>query len=119
MPSEAEPKTPKPTHGCKTGLNLGRRPGKTAHQGPSRGSRRDVLARPTQGRIAPAKGNAELPERPRYEGDPREARPASLHRLVIQVPEQRQGRGPKAPEGLERHQHEGQGGGHLPIRAPD
>jgi hypothetical protein len=33
--------------------------------------------------------------------------------LVGQVPEQRQGRGPKAPEGLDRHRHEGQGGGHL------
>jgi hypothetical protein len=39
-----------------------------------------------------------------------------LHGLVGQVPEQRQGRGPKAPEGLNRHRHEGQGGGQLPIR---
>jgi hypothetical protein len=29
------------------------------------------------------------------------ARPASLHGLVGQVPEQRQGRGPKAPEELD------------------
>jgi hypothetical protein len=35
------------------------------------------------------------------EGNWREARPASVHRLVSQVPEQCQGRGPKAPEGLE------------------
>jgi hypothetical protein len=41
-----------------------------------------------------------------------------LHSLVGQVPEQRQGRDPKAPEGLDRHRHEGQGGGHPPIRAP-
>jgi hypothetical protein len=47
----------------------------------------------------------------------REARPACLHRLVSQVAEQRQGRDPKAPEGLDRHWHEGQEGGHLPIRA--
>jgi hypothetical protein len=45
-------------------------------------------------------------------------RPASLHRLVSQVPEQCQGRGPKAPDGLDQHRREGQGGGHLPIRAP-
>jgi hypothetical protein len=44
--------------------------------------------------------------------------PASLHSLVSQVPEQRQGRGLKAPEGLDRHRHEGQGGGHLTIRMP-
>jgi hypothetical protein len=56
-----------------------------------------------------AKGNAKLPKRPRDEGGPREARPASLHGLVGQGPEQRQGWGPKAPEGLDRHQHEGQG----------
>jgi hypothetical protein len=29
-----------------------------------------------------------------------------------------QGRSPKAPEGLDRHRHEGQGGGYLPIRTP-
>jgi hypothetical protein len=42
--------------------------------------------------------------------------PTSLHWLVSQVPDQRQG--PKAPKGLDRHRHEGQGGGHLPMRAP-
>jgi hypothetical protein len=89
--------------------------GKTAPRGPASGSRCDVLARLTQGRVAPAKGNAKLPERPRDESVPREARPASLHRLVSQVAEQRQG--PKASEGLDRHWHEGQGGGHLRIRA--
>jgi hypothetical protein len=59
-----------------------------------------------------------LPERPRDESGPREARTTCLHRLVSQVAEQRQGRGPKAPNGLDRHRHEGQGGGYLPIRAP-
>jgi hypothetical protein len=44
-------------------------------------------------------------------------RPASLHRPFSQVTEQRQGRGRKAPEGLDRHRHEGQGGGHLLIHA--
>jgi hypothetical protein len=44
--------------------------------------RRDVRARPTEGRVAPAKGNAKLPKRPRDEGGPREARPASLHGLL-------------------------------------
>jgi hypothetical protein len=68
--------------------------------------------------VAPAQGNAKLPERPRDESGLREARPARLHCLVGQVPEQRQGRGPKAPEGLNRDRHEGQGGGHLPIRTP-
>jgi hypothetical protein len=97
---------------------LGRGPGGTAHRGPASGTRRDARARPTQGRVAPAKGNAKLLERPRDEGGPREARPASLLRLVGQVPEQRQGRGPKAPEGLDRHRREGQSGGHLPIRTP-
>jgi hypothetical protein len=43
---------------------------------------------------------------------------ASLHSLVSQAPVQRQGWGPKAPEGLDRHEHEGQGGGYLPMRAP-
>jgi hypothetical protein len=69
------------------------------HRGPASGTRRNVRARLTQGRVAPAKGNAKLPKRPRDEGGPREARPASLQSLVNQVPEQRQGRGPKAPEG--------------------
>jgi hypothetical protein len=45
----------------------------------------------------------QLPERSRDEGGPREARSASWHRLGSQVPEQRQGWGPKAPEGLDRH----------------
>jgi hypothetical protein len=72
-----------------------RGPGETAHRGPASGTRRDVRARPTQGRVAPAKGNAKHPERPRDEGGPTEARPASLHRLVGQVPGQRQGRRPK------------------------
>jgi hypothetical protein len=96
--SEAETKIPNPHTGLKAGLNnLSRRPGKAAHRGPASGLRRDVRARPTQ-------GNAKLPERPRDEGGPREARPASLHGLV---PEQRQGWGPKGPEGLDRHRHEG------------
>jgi hypothetical protein len=65
------------------------------------------------GAIAQTPHTARLaPKRPRDEGGPREAGPASLHGLVGQVPEQRQGRGPKAPEGLDRHRHEGQGGGH-------
>jgi hypothetical protein len=42
--------------------------------------RRNVRARPTQGRVAPAKGNAKLMERPLVESGPREARPARLHR---------------------------------------
>jgi hypothetical protein len=100
MQSEAEPDTPNPDTGRETGLNnLSRGLGETAHRSPASGTRRDVRARPTQGRVAPAKGNAKLPERPRDEGGPREARPASLHGLVGQVPEQRQGRGSKAPEG--------------------
>jgi hypothetical protein len=57
-----------------------------------------------------AKGIAELPERPQDESGPGEARPASLHRLGSQAAKQRQGRGSKAPEGLDRHWHEGQGG---------
>jgi hypothetical protein len=43
------------------------------------------------------------PKCPQDEGGPRDARPASLHGLIGQVPEQRQGWGPKAPEGLNRH----------------
>jgi hypothetical protein len=101
--SEAVPNTPNPHTGRETGLdNLSRGLGKTAHRGPASGTRRDVRARPTQGRVAPAKGNSKLPERPRDEGGPREARPASLHCLVGQVPEQRQGRGPKAPKEIDR-----------------
>jgi hypothetical protein len=116
MQSEAEPETPNPHTGQETGLNnLSRGLGETAHRSPAGGTRRDVRARLTQGRVAPEKGNAKLPKRPRDEGGPREARPTSLHGLVGQVPEQRQGRGPKGPEGLDRHRHEGQGGGHLPI----
>jgi hypothetical protein len=94
-------KDAKPTHGAQN------RPKSTsvegwaepAHRSSASGTRCDVRARPTKGRVAPAKGNAKLPERPRDEGGPREARPASLRGLVGQVPEQRQGRGPKAPEG--------------------
>jgi hypothetical protein len=89
----------------------------TAHWSPASGTRRDVRARPTQGRVAPAKGTAKLPERPRDEGGPREARPASLHGLVAKSPSSVRA-GLKAPEGLDWHRHEGQGGGHLPIRTP-
>jgi hypothetical protein len=59
---------------------------------------------PDQHRDASPRQRAKLLERPRDEGGPREA---SLHGLVGQVPEQRQGRGPKAPERVDRHQHEG------------
>jgi hypothetical protein len=90
----------------------------TAHRGLASGTRRNVRARPTQGRVAPAEGNAELAGRPQDEGGLREAGPAGLHSLVGQVPKQRQGRDPKGPEGLNRHRHEGRSGGHLPIRAP-
>jgi hypothetical protein len=64
--SKAEPNTPNTHTGRETGLNnLSRGPGETAHWGPASGTRRDVRARPTQGRVAPVKGNAALPERPR------------------------------------------------------
>jgi hypothetical protein len=111
--------TPNPQTGRKAGLNhLNQGLGKAAHQGLASGSRRDVRPRPTQGRGPPAQGNAKLPERPRDESGPRETRPACLNSAVSQVAVQCQGRGPKAPKRLDRHQHEGQGGGHLPIRAP-
>jgi hypothetical protein len=60
-------RNPKPTHaGRETGLNnLSQGLGETAHRSPAGGTRRDVRARPTQGRVAPAKGNAKLPKRPR------------------------------------------------------
>jgi hypothetical protein len=117
--SQAEPKTPNPHTGPRVGLNhLSRGRRKTANRGPARGSCRDVRARPTQARVDPAKGKAELPEHPRDVGGLREARPVSLNRLASQVPENRQGEGPKTPEGADRHGHKGQGGGHLPIRAP-
>jgi hypothetical protein len=61
---------------------------------------------------------AKLPERLRVDSGTREARLARLHRLVSQVAEQCQARDPKAPEGLDQHWYEGQGGGHLPIRKP-
>jgi hypothetical protein len=78
--SDVEPNTPNPHTGRETGLNnLSRGPGKTARRGSASSMRRDVRARPTQGRVAPAKGNVQLPERPQDEGGPREARPASLH----------------------------------------
>jgi hypothetical protein len=52
MQSEAEPDTPNPHTERETGLNnLSRGPGDTAHRGPSSGTRRDVRARPTQGRV--------------------------------------------------------------------
>jgi hypothetical protein len=99
--------------------NLSRMLGKAALRGPASGPRSDVRPRPTQGRVAPAQGNAKLPERLRDESGPTETRPACLTCLVNpRVPEQRQGRGLKVPEGLDRHWHEGQGGKHLPIRTP-
>jgi hypothetical protein len=67
--------------------------GKTAHRGPASGSHR---ARPTQERVAPCRSSAKLPELPRDESGPREAKPASLHRLVSQVAEQR--RAPRRPK---------------------
>jgi hypothetical protein len=80
--SEAEPETPNPHTGQETGLNnLSRGLGEPAYRSPAGGTRRDVRARPTQGRVATAKGNAKLPKRPRDEGGPREARPTSLHGL--------------------------------------
>jgi hypothetical protein len=79
MRSRTKTQNPKPNHGRKRSLSRG--PGKTAHRGPARGLRRDACARLTQGRVALAMGNAELPEYPRDEGGPREARPASLHPL--------------------------------------
>jgi hypothetical protein len=49
--SEAEPETPNPHTGRETGLNnLSRGLGETAHRSPAGGTRRDVRARPTQGR---------------------------------------------------------------------
>jgi hypothetical protein len=64
--SEAEPETPNPHTGQETGLNnLSRGLGETAHRSLAGGTRRDVRARPTQGRVATAKGNAKLPKRPR------------------------------------------------------
>jgi hypothetical protein len=81
--SEAESKTPNPRTGRKTGINhLSRGPGKSAHRGPASGSRRDIRARPTQGRTVLAQGKAKLPGRPRDESSPREAWPASLHRRL-------------------------------------
>jgi hypothetical protein len=69
--SQAEPHTPNQHSGRETGLdNLSRRPSETTHPGPASGTRRDARARPTQGRVAPAKGNAKLLERPRDEGSP-------------------------------------------------
>jgi hypothetical protein len=119
MQGEANPRTPNPHTGRKAGLNHPSRGlGKAAYQGPASGLRRDVRPRRTQGRVAPAQGNAKLPGRPRDESGLREARPACLNGLVSQVAEQRQGRGPKAPEGPNRHQQEVQGGRHLPIHAP-
>jgi hypothetical protein len=60
--SEAEPETPNPHTGRETGLNnLSRGLSEPAHRSPAGGTRRDVRARPTQGRVAPAKGNAKLP----------------------------------------------------------
>jgi hypothetical protein len=65
MLSGAAPDTPNTHTGRETGLNnLSRGPGETAHRGPASDTRRDVRARPTKGRVAPAKGNAKLPERP-------------------------------------------------------
>jgi hypothetical protein len=84
--------------GRKAGLNhLSRGTSKAAHQAPASGANRGIRARPSQGRAAPAQGNAKLPESPRDESGPKEARPTCLHRLVSQVAEQRQG--PKASEG--------------------
>jgi hypothetical protein len=112
-------KHPKPKRGARDRPEQFQlRAGRDRASGPASGTRRDVRARPTQGRVAPAKGNAKLPERPRDEGGPREARPASLHCPVGQVPELRQGWGLEAPEGLDRNRHAGQGGGHQPIRTP-
>jgi hypothetical protein len=55
-------RTPNPRTGQETGLNnLSRGLGETAHRSPAGGTRRDVRAGPTQGRVAPAKGNAKLP----------------------------------------------------------
>jgi hypothetical protein len=73
--SEAEPNTSNLQTGRETGPdNLSRGPGKTTHRGPASGTRRDVRVRLTQGRIAPAKGNAKLAERSQDRGGQRGAR---------------------------------------------
>jgi hypothetical protein len=91
----------------------------TAQRGPASSVRRDVV--PDQHTDALPRNRAMLssqsaPEMIAAQESP--GPPACLHRLVSQVAEQRQGQGPKVPKGLDRHWHEGQGGGHLPIRAP-
>jgi hypothetical protein len=48
-----------------------------------------TVARAEHDRATSRKGNTKLSERPRDEDGPRVARPASLHRLVSHVPEQR------------------------------
>jgi hypothetical protein len=62
----SRPKHPKPTHGARDRPKQGQpRAGRDRASGSGSGTRRDACARPTQGRVATAKGNAELPERPR------------------------------------------------------
>jgi hypothetical protein len=69
--SKAELETPNPHTGRETGLNnLSRGSGESANRSPASGTRRDVRARPAQGRVAPGKGNAKFLKRPRDEGGP-------------------------------------------------
>jgi hypothetical protein len=95
--------------GRETGLNnLSRGPGETVRPSLAGGTRRDVRARPTQGRVAPAKGNAKLPKRPRDEGGPREARPASLHgrnNMVLQRETEEKARQPETKLGAIAQTH--------------
>jgi hypothetical protein len=62
MQSAADPKTLNPQTGLKTCLNQTIRP--RAGQDRVSGSGQRLASRPTQGCLAPAKGNAELPEHP-------------------------------------------------------
>jgi hypothetical protein len=73
--------------------HLCRGPGKPTQPGPAEDPRGRIRARLTQGLIAVAEDNAELPKIPSDE-HPRQARPTSLHRLIGQGPEQRQCSGP-------------------------
>jgi hypothetical protein len=51
-----------------------RRPGEAAQWGPARHPSKVVQTGPAQTRVTAAQGDAELPERPRDEGVPREAK---------------------------------------------
>jgi hypothetical protein len=90
-----QPRRPSNRQQRTTSDHLGRGTREAAQRGPARHPNQDIQDGPARTRLTTAHGDAELPQRSRGEGVPREARAPGLHRVVSQGTKQRQRRGPR------------------------